>query len=121
MRGHAVVPVGGADVLGALLVQLAEVAVGAQPGGDLGVAPPGQLGDGGAPGAGVAEQLRAEEHPPDIHPALLQPPGRLHGERGARRLAPQQDPGQARRLISSATCSATCSSGANGSLSAARS
>ena len=96
--GHAVVPVGGTDVLGALRIQLTELgvaAVRAQPRGDLGVAPPGQLGDGGAPVGGVTEQLRAEEHPLDVHPALLQPPGRLHGERGARGVAPQQDPGQA--------------------------
>ena len=69
VRGHAVVPVGGADVLGALRVQLPELgvaAVGAEPRGDLGVAPPGQLGDGGAPAGGVAEQLGAEEHPPHV-------------------------------------------------------
>ena len=87
-------------MLGALRIQLAELgvaAVRAQPRGDLGVAPPGQLGDGGAPFGGVTEQLRAEEHPLDVHPALLQLPGRLHGERGARGVAPQQDPGQASR------------------------
>ena len=85
-------------MLGALRIQLTELgvaAVRAQPRGDLGVAPPGQLGDGGAPVGGVTEQLRAEEHPLDVHPALLQLPGRLHGERGARGVAPQQDPGQA--------------------------
>jgi hypothetical protein len=57
-----VVPVGGADVLGALRIQLAEFgvpAVGAESRGDLGTAPRGQLRDGGAPVRDVTDQLRA--------------------------------------------------------------
>ena len=82
--GHAVVPVGGADLAGALRVELTErgvAAVGAQLRGDLGVAPAGQLGDAGAPPGGVAGQLRGDEHPLDLYPALPQPSGRGHGER----------------------------------------
>lgn len=94
---HAVVAVGGGHVLGTRPVQLGELAVAAvtaQLGGDLGVAAAGQRLGRGAPPGGVAEQLRAEEHALDLHAPLLQPPGGLHRQGGARGVAPQQDPGQ---------------------------
>ena len=83
---------------GALSVELAEFGVApvtAQLRGELGVAPPGEPGDGGAPAVGGAGQLRGQEHPLDACPALLQRPGRRHGERGARGVTPQHHPGQA--------------------------
>ena len=86
VRGHAVVPVGGADLPGVLRVEFPELgvaAIRAQPGGDLGVASPDQLGDAGAPAGGIAGQLRAEEYPLDVYLVLTQPPGRGQGERGS--------------------------------------
>jgi hypothetical protein len=56
VRGHAVVPVGGADLFGAPCLQLTESGVTAgrvQLRGDLGIAPLGQRHGGGAPFGGI--------------------------------------------------------------------
>ena len=103
VRGHAVVPVAAPTCSARCSVQLTETVSppsAISSGGDLGVAAPGQLDDGGAPGGRVAEQLRAEEHPPDARPARPAASCRLHGERGTRGVAPQQDLGQAAPVIS---------------------
>ncbi|CAK7282745.1 hypothetical protein SGPA1_20720 [Streptomyces misionensis JCM 4497] len=100
VRGHAVVPVGGADVLGVRLVQLGEFGVAAvrgEPGRDLGVAESAEFRDGRGPLLGGAEELGADEHPGDPHAPVREAPGGLDRRRGSRGVAPQHHPGQSAR------------------------
>ena len=91
--GHAVVPVRGSDMLGAFARParrarcsrcraLRSVTISA-------LLRPSQLADGSAPAGGFTEQLRSKEHALDVHPTVLQPLGRFHGEGGAGGMAPQ--------------------------------